>query len=1134
MAFCYITLFLSAILYFCTVFNMKRFPCCFLYAAVVSLFFCCSCKNKKETATLFDLMPNTGINFTNNVEDGPVENSFLFRNFYNGGGVAIGDINNDGMADVMLTSNMGDNKLYINKGKFTFDDITVKSGLRQDSAWCTGVTFVDINNDGWLDIYVCSSGHMSTGRRKNKLYINNHNLSFTESASAYGLDIVGYCTQVSFFDYDLDGDLDMFLINNSPIPVNQLGYANRRDLPEAEWPVADFLKGGGDHLYKNEGGKFKEVTKETGIHGSLISFGLGVTVGDINEDGYPDVYVANDSYERDYMYVNQKNGTFKDEFEECMEHTSMSSMGADLADINNDGYPDIFTTDMLPGDDYRLKTLGAFDNIDLYRSKEKSGFYHQFMQNCLQINNKAGKFYETANYSGVAATDWSWGALLLDLDNDGFNDIFVCNGVKKDVTNLDFMDFFANDVIQKMILSGKKEGYQEVLKEIPIQPLPNKVFKNLGNMQFSDAGNTWGFTQSSFSNGAAYGDLDNDGDLDLVINNVGQPAFVYQNNSRELNKNNYIGISLKGEKENLFAIGSKVKLFIGNQILSRELIPSRGFQSSMDYKLVLGLGTATQVDSMIITWPDLALSKFYKPAINKVHVVSQATEKKIPPVKPGNSDSVSSALLRPVSNNFNKHEEDDYIDFYYERNLPEMLSREGPKAAKGDVDGDGLEDIYIGGAAGQGGQLYIQTKNGEFIQKHEKSFDQYKDFEDVAALLFDCDHDGDLDLLLCPGGNDVAPNMREIQLRLFKNDGKGNFEIEASAFPANNMNISVAVISDFNHDGSPDLFIGGRSVPRDYGVTPSSYLFVNDGNGHFTDIAKVKNPDIANIGMVTGAVWADVAGDKSEELIIVGEWMSPRIFSFSVDHFIEIKTNLSDMKGWWQTVAVADFNNDGRKDLLIGNIGENFYLHPDKNDPVKLWINDFNQNGSIDKILTRTVEGKDVTVFLKHELQDQVPSIKKGNLKHSEYAKKSIQDLFPSALLDKSTVKEFNYASSCIALNNGKGNFTIQKLSPMVQLSSVNAASAIDINQDGLIDLVLGGNNFGFLPQLGRLDASFGNVLINRGKGDFQWIGPKESGLQLTGVVRDILEIKLKGSDFLLFLRNNDYPALYQVNSRSK
>ncbi|MGZ8537259.1 MAG: CRTAC1 family protein, partial [Flavisolibacter sp.] len=559
-------------------------------SVILILSFLASCTSSKKEKLLFDLVEDSGIDFNNVVKDGEIENSFYFRNFYNGGGVALGDINNDGLSDVVLTSNMGENKIYVNKGDFKFDDITSTSGFRQDSMWSTGVVMVDINADGWLDIYICNSAHMKDGNRRNKLYINNKNSSFTERSKEYGLDISGYCTQASFFDYDMDGDLDCFLINNSPMPISTLGYTNRRDLPDAEWPVADFLKGGGDHLYRNDSGVFKDVSKQAGIHGTLMSFGLGVSVGDVNNDGFYDVYVANDSYERDYLYINQKNGTFKDELEACMEHNSFSSMGADMSDINNDGYQDIFTTDMLPADDYRLKTLGAFDNIDLYNTRIKIGFYHQFMKNCLMVNNKNGQFLETANFSGVSATDWSWGALFFDADNDGLNDIFVCNGVNRDVTNLDFMDFFANDVVQKMVISGEKQNVDSVLQHIPVNPVVNSVFRNKGKLQFSDVAQDWGFGQPSFSNGAAYADLDNDGDLDLIVNNENQKAFVYRNNSREQNKNAYISVQLKGKSPNTFAIGSKIKIYKDKEVFNRELIPSRGFQSSMDYLQVIGLG----------------------------------------------------------------------------------------------------------------------------------------------------------------------------------------------------------------------------------------------------------------------------------------------------------------------------------------------------------------------------------------------------------------------------------------------------------------------------------------------------------------------------------------------------------------
>ena len=1101
------------------------------WAFIITLAAGISC-NQRQEKPLFELVKDSGINFENNVEDGKLENSFLFRNFYNGGGVAIADINNDGLPDVFLTSNTGTNKLYLNKGQLKFEDISIKAGILPDDKWYTGVAFADVNGDGWQDIYVSSSGHMGTNNRRNKLYINHRNNTFTDSAASYGLDISAYTTQVSFFDYDMDGDLDCFMINNSPVPVNQLNFSYSRDLPEKDWPVGEFLKGGGDHLYRNDDGHFKEVTREAGIHGGLISFGLGVSVGDINLDGYPDVFVSNDSYERDYIYINQKNGTFKDEAEQYLQHTSMSSMGADLADINNDGYPDIFTTDMLPDDDYRLKTTGSFDNFDLYRSKEKSGLYRQFVKNCLQLNARNGKFMEIGNYSGVSASDWSWGALFFDADNDGFNDIYVCNGVNRDVIDLDFMDFFANDVVQKMVMTHKKESVDEVLKKIPRNPLLNKVFRNKGNLQFEDVGSSWGFTQPTFSNGAAYADLDNDGDLDLVVSNENQPSFLYRNNAREKQAaNNYISVLLQGPGKNSFAIGAKIRVYAGDKMFYREVIPSRGFQSSVEYKQTIGLGNITALDSVVIDWPGGARKKISTPPVNKLYIVKQDAAPSS--ANPATAPAVSKApLLQRITSSFDKHTEDDYIDFYYERNLPEMLSREGPKAAHGDINGDGLTDLYIAGTPGHVGQVYLQTSDGRFEKKKQPAFDQFFEFEDGAVLFFDADHDGDQDIFIGPGGNSSSSLDRQMQHRLFKNDGKANFTLDAAAFPASGMNTSVAIANDFNHDGFTDLFVGGRSVSRAYGITPDSYLYVNDGKGHFTDIAKAASPEIAAIGMVTGAVWIDISGDKDKELVIAGEWMYPRVFTFTAGRFEEINTTLANLYGWWQTLAAADMDGDGREDLVLGNIGENFYLHPDQQHPVKLWMNDFDRNESKDLVLTRTISGKDMPVFLKHDVEELLPSIKKKNLRHHMFAEKTIQELFTPEQLSNANTRVFNYASSCIAYNEGQGKFSLVTLPVMAQLSSVNAVNCADIDNDGKKDVIIGGNKFWFPTQFGRLDASLGTVLINNGKRTFSWLYPNQSGLHLTGEVKDIVFISSPGKSQLLFLMNDEVPVMYQAAGR--
>lgn len=1102
--------------------NHRAFAC--LLLAVSALL---SCKQKQVPLTLFEEMEHTGIDFTNQVQDTPDFNIFTYRNFYNGGGVAIGDINNDGLSDVFFTANSGSNKLYLNKGNWQFEDISEKAGFANKKKWSTGVVMADVNHDGWLDIYVCNAGYQKGIGQEDELFINNHQLGFTDSAAAYGLTDNDFTTHASFFDYDLDGDLDLYLLNNSFIPVNTLNYANNRNLRAKDWPVADFLKGGGDRLMRNDNGKFTDISKDAGIYGSLIGFGLGVTVGDVNNDHYPDIYISNDFFERDYLYLNQQDGTFKEELEKWTQHISLSSMGADMADVNNDGYPDIFTTDMLPDDEYRLKTTASFETIDVNRLTIKKGFYHQYMQNALQVNNKNGRFLETAHYSGVAASDWSWGALIFDADNDGLSDIYVCNGIYRDVTDQDFIDFFANEIVRKMALTGKKEQIDEIIAKMPSRPIVNKAFRNKGNLQFEDAGTAWGFTRPSFSNGAAYGDLDNDGDLDMVVNNVNEKAFIYRNNSRETTGNHYVGISLKGKGANTFAVGSTVKIYQGSQVMSREIIPGRGFQSSIDYKAIIGLGK-DPVDSMVIIWPDRSVTRFDHPAIDSVYILQQPDAGKVapPPVQPP-----VQALLEKLTNPFDKHLEDDYVDFYYERNIPVMLSREGPKAATGDVNGDGLEDVYICGAAGTAGQLYLQTANA-FVKKSEKTFEQFANFEDVTALFFDADTDGDPDLLVGSGGNNYPVNSREIQNRLYFNDGKGNFTINTTALPPNEHNTAVVLAHDFDGDGDADLFVGSRSIPGNYGTSPVSYLLLNDGHGKFADIANTKNPDIARIGLITGAALANITGDQRPELVIVGEWMTPRIFSWENDHFVEVKTSLGQLYGCWQSLAAADIDNDGDQDMILGNMGENFYLRPTEKAPQKIWINDYDGNGVTDKIMTRSVNGRDVTVFMKRDLTDQLPSVKKLTLKHEDFAKKTIQDLFAADLLEKSLVKTINYAASCIAINEGNGKFTIKKLPLETQLSCINAILTTDVNNDGFSDLVIGGNCFGFLPQFARMDASFGHVLLNNGKGDFIDLSNARSGLELNGVIRDIKRIPTRDGACLLILQNDDWPALYKLKNK--
>ena len=1076
----------------------------------------CSCGEKKY-AGIFGKVTDSGIRFTNNISNSRDFNIFSYRNFYNGAGVATGDINNDGLVDVFFTANMGPNKLFLNKGGFKFEDISEKAGFREKGEWSTGVVMADINADGLLDIYVCNAGYQKGVGLANQLWINKGDLTFEEKAKDYGLDDNGFTTHAAFFDYDLDGDLDAYILNNSFIPVNTLNYSNKRDLRAKDWPVADFLKGGGDRLLRNDNGKFTDVSEQANIYGSLIGFGLGVTVGDVNDDGYPDIYVSNDFFERDYLYINQKNGTFREDLENCIRHLSHSSMGADMADINNDGHQDIFVTEMLPDDDFRLKTTTSFENVDVQRFKEKSGFYHQYMQNTLQLNTGNGKFCEIAQYAGVAASDWSWGALMFDADNDGFQDIYVCNGIYNDVTNQDFIDFFANDVVQRMVMTGKKEEIEEIIRKMPSVPIPNKMFRNRGDLQFEDVGKVWGLTDETFSNGASYADLDNDGDLDLIVSNVNQPALLYRNNSREINGNHYVKVKLKGPAPNTMAVGSRVTVFSGGQQFMKELVPTRGFQSSVDYVLSFGLGRNTGIDSIIIRWPNRKASVVRKPAIDTTLSFDQGIlpSADLPAISP-------TPLFAATQQGFRPHREDDQIDFYMERNIPWMLSRLGPAAAVADVNGDGMQDVYLSGTLSEPGRLYLQ-KAGKMVAD-ETFAAMLKGFEDVSAIFFDADGDGDQDLMLGAGGNHKPSFDKDLQNRLYLNNGKGKFATATSPLPKNMGNTSVLIPFDVDKDGDLDVFAGSRSMPMNYGALPQQMVYLNDGKANFTVMPKERMGPLYDAGMISGATLL-----ANGDLVVVGEWMKPRIFRYEGSAFRETGPIGMNEKGWWQTVSAADLDGDGDEDLVLGNMGHNFYLKPDSAAPVKLWVNDFSNNVIPEKILTRTLNGRDVPVFLKRELTDQIPILKKQNLRHQDYAVKSIQDLFTPEQIRASDVREVNYASSAIAWNEGNGRFTVMALPAMAQLSTVNTVWVKDLDNDGRKDLVLCGNQTAFQPQFARVDANYGLVLLNQGKRQWKTMDVSSCGLDISGEVRAIRELVIGGKPELIFFRNNDVPVSYSM-----
>lgn len=1062
----------------------------------------------------------TGINFANTLTEDKNRNIIRYQGYYDGGGVAASDFNNDGLIDLFFTANLSPNAFYLNKGNFRFQEYTAQAGLKKEGfGWYNGVTVVDINNDGWMDMYVCRSGNLRPENRKNVLYINNGDLTFTDRAAEYGLDHAGYSAHVAFFDYDNDGDLDMYLANYgivSSTSSETKAAALRKQRDEFS----------GDKLFENQGGRFIDVTSKAGIFENHYGFAQSVGIGDFNNDGWDDIYVCNDFFEDDYLYINQGNKTFSNDLPQSMNHVSSSSMGNDIADYNNDGLLDIIVLDMVAEDNRRMKeNLGGFDKkaFDLFIDL---GLHYQYMFNTLQLNQGNDTYSEIAHLAGISNTDWSWAPLFADFDNDGWKDLYITNGLKKDARNLDAKYEF-EAILRNAHAQGRKdltdEEWMRGIESMPSERLKNYMYKNNRDLTFSKVTDDWGLGYASFSSGGAYADLDNDGDLDLIVNNITDKAYIFENT---VENSNYIKIRLKGTGENINGLGAKVEMFHGGQRQLQHNQFTRGFRSSMSNDLHFGLGEDTIVDSIVVQWPGGSVQILKGIQANQTLVLKHAdAELKSIPI--ASSTKIFSDVTKSSGLNYN-HRQPDYDDFLRELHLPYKLSASGPVLTKGDVNGDGLEDVFIGSSGGRTSQIYLQVSEGKFRKSIQPAFGQHANCLDGGAAFFDIDNDNDLDLYVSSSGNISAENSKDYIDRLYLNDGYGQFSYSENSIPENTASNSCVVPNDFDQDGDVDVFVGGRLVPGKYPFAPNCMLLENH-KGRLVDVSAEKAVALHNLGMVNAARWIDYDLDGDDDVVIAGEWMPITILRNNNGSFENVteQAGLGQSSGWWQTIELVDIDQDGDMDLIAGNLGLNSKYKASASFPFEVFTGDMDNNGTHDAVLAYWQDGKLYPVRDRLLMMQQFPFIEQKIPTFSQFAVSQISDIFSPEALAKSTNYKAHQFASCYFQNNGDGTFTMSELPLEAQFSSINAIVPTDVNQEAIPDLIVAGNLYQTEAETARNDASYGLVLKGDGKGNFIPLPWSQTGLSVAGDVKSGIELNSGSDQLFIFGKNNGQSQVY-------